>query len=169
MADSERDIVAGLLCHVTEALAVAVGDGGNEVIFHRYPLGVEWRERLEDAPRAVFRTLLAKVADTLGLNSGKRLAREARRIAVAVPGIDPRFSTWRLLDDLESVGCVRSCQRRCKNPRIAGIKFPTRSLRRSRPWKQEIQGAVTEFRCARNRRISSTRGEPRQDQRAHGI
>ena len=61
------------------------------------------------------------------------------------------------------------CQRRCKNPRIAGIKFPTRSLRRSRPWKQEVQGAVTEFRCARNRRISSTRGEPRQDQRAHGI
>ncbi len=65
-------------------------------------------------------------------------------------------------------GC-RICQRRCKNPRIAGIKFPTRSLRRSRPWKQEVQGAVTEFRCARNRRISSTRGEPRQDQRAHGI
>lgn len=96
-------IALGIVGQVSESLAIVTSEGGERTHAAR-AAGMEWRAMSEGGPRARISELLDLLTAALGLRDRCELILRTRSLAVAVSGIDSRFSTSLFRQSLINLG-----------------------------------------------------------------
>jgi N-acetylglucosamine kinase-like BadF-type ATPase len=98
-----KDFSIGIVGQASESFAIGLCHKSERVRLERAP-GMDWRAMPEGSVRARIGELLVQLADALGLSSRNELASRTRNLALAVSGIDNRFSLSLLERSLDALG-----------------------------------------------------------------